>query len=199
MSPQTVEARIASFAQLDARTLHDLLRLRVDVFVVEQRCPYPELDGRDVEPGTRHVWLTRPAPAGRRPGDDADEAVEGGEGDAGSEGDAGHVDAGGGAESYGGVVAYLRILADPDGLARIGRVVVAPGARGGGHAGRLMAEALAAVGDRPCVLEAQSHLVGFYARHGFAVSGPEYVEDGIPHTPMRRQPAPTDAPEGTEN
>ncbi|MEU8190797.1 hypothetical protein AB0C00_26395, partial [Micromonospora carbonacea] len=93
MSPQPVEARIASFAQLDARTLHDLLRLRVDVFVVEQRCPYPELDGRDVEPGTRHVWLTRPAPAGRRPGDDADEAVEG---DAGSEGDAGHVDAGGG-------------------------------------------------------------------------------------------------------
>ncbi len=214
MSPQTVEARIASFAELDARTLHDLLRLRVDVFVVEQRCPYPELDGRDVEPGTRHVWLTRPAPADRRPGDDADKAVEGGEGDAGREGDAGHVDAGGDAENegdgtgdgndgeadgYGGVVAYLRILADPDGLARIGRVVVAPGARGGGHAGRLMTEALAAVGDRPCVLEAQSHLVGFYARHGFAVSGPEYVEDGIPHTPMRRQPGPTDAPEGAEN
>jgi ElaA protein len=26
------------------------------VFVVEQECPYPELDGRDLEPGTRHVW-----------------------------------------------------------------------------------------------------------------------------------------------
>jgi ElaA protein len=25
--------------------------------VVEQQCPYPELDGRDLEPGTRHVWL----------------------------------------------------------------------------------------------------------------------------------------------
>ncbi|BCJ57722.1 GNAT family N-acetyltransferase [Micromonospora endophytica] len=140
------EPQVAAFADLDARTLHDLLRLRVDVFVVEQECAYPEIDGRDVEPGTRHVWL-----------------------------------------AHDGVpVAYLRILADPGGVARIGRVVVAPAVRGGGHAGRLMDLALAEVGDRPCVLDAQSHLVGFYARYGFAASGPEYVEDGIPHIPMRR-------------
>ena len=49
-----------------------------------------------------------------------------------------------------------------------------------------MTAALEVVGNRPCVLDAQSHLVAFYARHGFAASGPEYVEDGIPHTPMRR-------------
>jgi ElaA protein len=49
---------IAAFAELDAATLYGLLRLRVDVFVVEQGCPYPELDGRDTEPGTRHLWLT---------------------------------------------------------------------------------------------------------------------------------------------
>ncbi|MEU5787323.1 GNAT family N-acetyltransferase [Micromonospora purpureochromogenes] len=150
MPPQTIQVRVAAFADLDARTFHDLLRLRIDVFVVEQHCPYPELDGRDVEPGTRHLWLERD----------------------------------------GAVLAYLRILADPDGAARIGRVVVAPVARGGGHAGRLMAEALRLVGDRPCVLEAQSYLVDFYARHGFAVTGPEYVEDGIPHVPMRRQNRP---------
>ncbi|GIJ28941.1 ElaA protein [Micromonospora qiuiae] len=140
------ELRVAAFADLDARTFHDLLRLRVDTFVVEQECAYPELDGRDVEPGTRHLWL----------------ALDG------------------------APVAYLRILADPGGVPRIGRVVVAPAARGGGHAGRLMAAALAEIGDRPCVLDAQSHLVGFYARHGFTASGPEYVEDGIPHIPMRR-------------
>ena len=29
---------------------------REGVFVVEQHCVYPELDGRDLEPGTRHVW-----------------------------------------------------------------------------------------------------------------------------------------------
>ncbi len=49
--------RRARFAELDAVTLHDLVRLRVDVFVVEQACPYPELDGRDTEPGTEHVWV----------------------------------------------------------------------------------------------------------------------------------------------
>ncbi|MET8064684.1 GNAT family N-acetyltransferase, partial [Micromonospora sp. NPDC005313] len=100
-----VESHLASFADLDARTFHDLLRLRVDVFVVEQSCPYPELDGRDVEPGTRHLWLS----------------------------------------SDGAVVAYLRILADPDGVARIGRVVVARGARGAGVAGALMTTARASV------------------------------------------------------
>jgi ElaA protein len=41
---------------LSASELYGLLRLRVDVFVVEQRCPYAELDGRDLEPGTVHLW-----------------------------------------------------------------------------------------------------------------------------------------------
>jgi ElaA protein len=45
----------------------------------------------------------------------------------------------------------------------------------------------AALHDRAdFVLDAQSHLIGFYARFGFRVSGPEYIEDGIAHTPMRR-------------
>ncbi|MBL7951166.1 MAG: GNAT family N-acetyltransferase [Flavobacteriales bacterium] len=38
---------IRSFEDLTVQQLHDLLRLRVDVFVVEQHCPYPELDGAD--------------------------------------------------------------------------------------------------------------------------------------------------------
>ncbi|EID53222.1 GNAT family N-acetyltransferase [Saccharomonospora xinjiangensis] len=42
--------------ELTPAELYALLRLRVDVFVVEQECPYPELDGRDLSPGTRHVW-----------------------------------------------------------------------------------------------------------------------------------------------
>ena len=27
---------------------HAILRLRIDIFVVEQNCPYPELDGKDL-------------------------------------------------------------------------------------------------------------------------------------------------------
>ena len=46
--------------ELAVATLYDLLRLRVDVFVVEQACAYPELDGRDLEPRTKHFWLENP-------------------------------------------------------------------------------------------------------------------------------------------
>ena len=146
MSTGTTRLHVAAFGELSARTLYDLLKLRVDVFVVEQECAYPELDGRDVEPGTRHLWLA----------------------------------------SDSEILAYLRILADPDGVARIGRVVVAPAARNQGLAGRLLTEALTLIGERPCVLDAQSHLAGFYRAHGFTPTGPEFIEDGIPHLPMRR-------------
>ncbi|WP_277673571.1 GNAT family N-acetyltransferase [Piscibacillus halophilus] len=36
-----------SFYELTHDELYDLLKLRVDVFVVEQNCPYPEIDGYD--------------------------------------------------------------------------------------------------------------------------------------------------------
>jgi ElaA protein len=45
---------------LDAATLYELLKLRVEVFVVEQATPYPELDGRDLLAETRHFWLENP-------------------------------------------------------------------------------------------------------------------------------------------
>ncbi len=55
------EALRRSWAKdVDARTLYELLKLRVEVFVVEQACPYPELDGRDLLAETRHFWLETP-------------------------------------------------------------------------------------------------------------------------------------------
>ncbi len=51
------DVRVAAFDELDPRTAYLLWQLREAVFVVEQDCPYPELDGRDLEPGTRHVWV----------------------------------------------------------------------------------------------------------------------------------------------
>lgn len=50
------EILACSGGELTAAQLYDVLRLRVDVFVVEQECPYPEIDGRDLLPGTRHFW-----------------------------------------------------------------------------------------------------------------------------------------------
>ena len=48
----------SSVAEVDPVVLYEILRLRVDVFVVEQECPYPELDGRDLEPTARLLWFT---------------------------------------------------------------------------------------------------------------------------------------------
>ncbi|RNF52837.1 GNAT family N-acetyltransferase [Marinomonas hwangdonensis] len=47
------------FEELSPHTLYDLLKLRCDVFVVEQNCPYPELDGLDTLPDTRHLFAVR--------------------------------------------------------------------------------------------------------------------------------------------
>lgn len=136
--------RSAAPADLDPLVLYDLLRLRVDVFVVEQDCAYPELDGRDVEPGAAHWWI----------------------------------------EEDGEVLACLRVLREAEGH-RIGRVTTLPAARGRGLAATLMRAAMEGLA-RPLVLGAQTHLVPWYAAFGFAVDGPGYDEDGIPHTPMRQ-------------
>lgn len=56
--PTATDVTSKRFDELTTRQFHDLLRLRIDVFVVEQVCPYRELDGRDVEPGTEHHWTT---------------------------------------------------------------------------------------------------------------------------------------------
>lgn len=53
----TVALHRSRAQDLGAAALYELLKLRVEVFVVEQACPYPELDGRDLLPETRHYWL----------------------------------------------------------------------------------------------------------------------------------------------
>ena len=47
--------QIKLFTQLDTYELYQLIKLRMDVFVVEQNCPYQEIDGKDIDPGTRHL------------------------------------------------------------------------------------------------------------------------------------------------
>ncbi|PMJ89295.1 GNAT family N-acetyltransferase [Vibrio sp. 10N.261.55.A7] len=43
------------FNQLTTLQLYQLLKLRVDVFVVEQNCPYPELDNKDIQDDVYHL------------------------------------------------------------------------------------------------------------------------------------------------
>ena len=149
----TIGYRRGPVAGLDPVLLYRLLELRVAVFVVEQRAAYPELDGRDVEPGAELLW----------------------------------------AEEDGVVLATARVLRDPDAM-RIGRVATAEPARGRGVASVLMDQAVercsAVAADLPILLDAQEHLAAWYGRFGFEVDGPRFLEDDIPHVPMRRRPAP---------
>ena len=50
-----IQWKIKSFIQLDRDELYEVLKLRVDVFVVEQKCPYPEIDDKDRHPETLHL------------------------------------------------------------------------------------------------------------------------------------------------
>ena len=42
-----MEISVRRFSELSVQELYDILKLRVNVFVVEQCCPYPELDDKD--------------------------------------------------------------------------------------------------------------------------------------------------------
>ena len=164
--------RATGIDALDTRTFYRIAQLRERVFVVEQACAYLELDGRDLEPETVQIWaetntgeiaatvrvLVGRTHDPRHPF--ADRTTE--------EGDASHGRPG-----------------QP--VQVIGRVVTAPDWRGSGVASALMNEAITACEGAAIELDAQSHLTGWYERFGFAPNGPEYVEDGIPHTPMRRE------------
>jgi ElaA protein len=86
------------------------------------------------------------------------------------------------AEVDGPPVACLRLL-DEDGRTMIGRLVTEPAYRGRGIAAALLREVIATV-DGPLAFHAQAHLAGWYARFGFAVDGPEFMEAGILHVPM---------------
>ncbi|RBH53424.1 MULTISPECIES: GNAT family N-acetyltransferase [Pseudomonas] len=137
---------------LSKEQLYSILQLRTEVFVVEQKCPYQEVDGRDLEGDTCHLMGWR---------DDR-------------------------------LVAYLRLL-DPEsqgGDVVIGRVVIAPEARGQGLGHELMAQALKQAGKLwpqvPIYLSAQAHLQNYYGSYGFEVVGEVYLEDDIPHIGMRK-------------
>lgn len=142
------------FWELPLAALYEVLKLRVDVFVVEQNCPYPEIDGRDPE---AFHYLVK--------------------------------------DGEGRLAAYLRAFAPSvdESFVRLGRIVVAPHARGLRLGDHLMTAGLVwAAASHPHAgveLSAQAHLQRFYGSHGFSPIGEIYLEDGIPHVDMRRPAA----------
>ena len=139
-----MELKVKFFDSLTTRELYEILKIRTAVFVVEQECPYPEVDGTDYD--ALHVWL----------------------------------------EEDGEIKAYLRAFPKGENTVQIGRVLSAQ--RGIGLGGKIIRAGIEAVKEKlPCqriYIEAQTYALAFYEKVGFVTAGEEFLEDGIPHTPM---------------
>lgn len=144
---------LKEFSELDALALYKILRLRVDVFVVEQNCPYPEIDGKDLD--CWHLYR----------------------------------------EAKGEIAAYARLLSPGISYseASIGRVIVNDSFRGQKLGEQLIKEAIAQSQKlwpgQKIKIGAQAHLQDFYGRNGFKPVSEIYLEDGIPHIDMLREPS----------
>lgn len=141
------------FNELTPKLVYRILKLRSEVFVVEQNCVYQDMDDLDLLPETRHLLF----------------------------------------QEAQNVNAYARILAPGasySGFSSIGRIVTSPDARGSGLGHALVEKAIVectALWPQYAIkIGAQSHLTGFYGKHGFIAQGDEYIEDGIPHIHMVR-------------
>ena len=147
----TIRWHCLPFESFPALILYDVLRLRSEVFVVEQNCVFQDIDRQDID--AHHLLGYN----------------EGGE-----------------------LVAYARLFDAGKCYAEasIGRVIVAQPFRRYGLGRELMRQALAhsdaLFGPQANKIGAQQHLEGFYNEFGYEQCGPMYVEDGIPHIPMRR-------------
>lgn len=144
------------FAALDAATLYALLRLRSEVFVVEQACAYLDLDGKDLHPDVVHVFALEQGASDPRP--------------------LAYLRALPPGLSF-GEPSIGRVVTAP--AARgggLGHLLMRRG----------IAEAVARWPQAPIRIGAQAHLQPFYAQHGFVLASEPYLEDGIPHVEMLR-------------
>jgi len=158
-----------SFADLSAGELYELLRLRAEVFVVEQDCAYQDCDDKDQD--AIHFYGTL-----LLDDDDDDDDDDDGE------------------TTKTVVVAYARILAA--GVSydtpSIGRVLTSSIIRGKGKGHELMTRAIRCCEDNfgkgtMITISAQEHLEKYYEKLGFRRGSESYLEDGIPHVKMERE------------
>lgn len=148
-----------AWRDLDPDRLYGLLRLRSEVFVVEQRCVFAEMDG--IDPLCGHLCaydaqgqvggcLRLVPPGVKRPHSDSPAAD-------------------------GPALGRLATRADLRGTG-LGRRLMMAG----------LARCEQRYPGMPVFLSAQQHLEGFYASMGFVRLREPYDEDGIAHLDMRR-------------
>ena len=89
-------------------------------------------------------------------------------------------------EEDGTLLAYLRAYRTEEGEIKIDRVLSLT--HGVGHGSLLMKKAIpaieAAFSCPKIIVHAQKHAQGFYESHGFAVTSPDFLEEGVVHVGM---------------
>ncbi|KGJ93275.1 GNAT family N-acetyltransferase [Colwellia psychrerythraea] len=147
-----------TFSELSLNQLYDVLKLRVDVFVVEQTCFYPDLDSdKDVldrHPQTLHllgyqeeqlVAYLRILPKG---------------------------------QSYPGYISIGRVVTASQARgAGLGHELMLEG----------ISRCQKHFPKEGIKISAQQHLKGYYQQYGFIQASEMYLEDNIPHIAMIRQ------------
>ncbi len=89
---------------------------------------------------------------------------------------------------HGTPLGNARLLQPSDNIAKVGRMAVLRQERGHGYGARLLQALLREArrrGNKEVRLSAQRSAEGFYAAHGFVVSGEPFDEVGIPHIEMQ--------------
>ncbi len=92
-------------------------------------------------------------------------------------------------DASGKVIGTGRLILSPP-LPRIGRMAVLKPWRYAGVGAailRMLCRDAKRRGYSEVMLNAQTHAVPFYFKHGFLSHGPEFVEAGIPHQEMRKK------------
>lgn len=153
-----------TFQTLDTRRLFELMKLRTDVFVVEQECAYPELDAYDNLPNTIHLLgfdqHTLTAYARAMPIATVTEA-----------------------QSTAVVkIGRVVVIKSHRGTGLAAQLMKC-----------LMSHLDDTYPGKDQLLSAQAPLVTFYAALGFNTESDVYLEDGIPHIDMRKRSRPTTA------
>ena len=168
---KNTKLHIKTFQELTVYELYELLRVRSEVFVVEQDCVYQDMDGDDKQ--AIHVWLTEGVTESVT---NKEEALDG---------DKNKVNR----TDNEKVVALARVC--PAGVhlptISIGRVITT--VRGKGYGKQIMLAAIDVAqkyfGATSIDIEAQEYAKGFYEGVGFKQTSDTFMLDGIPHIKMR--------------
>lgn len=140
-----------AYEELTTELLYEILRLRQDVFVVEQNCVYQDADGEDQK--SYHLIARTDLESNS-------------------------------------ITGYLRVIipTKQEPSPKIGRVLVAPSARGKGFGKAIMKEAtrkiVTDIKASEIQISAQCYLEDFYQNLGFVKVSKPYDEDGILHIGM---------------